>query len=67
MLVTCFAYSSTLELEQIYFSEYSVGFQRTTRRYIPRIGEARNQNAGSLFGLFFGLDDGGDMFLPKIG
>jgi hypothetical protein len=41
LLVTCFmlvsflAYSSTLKIEAACFSETSVDFQRTTRRYIP--------------------------------
>jgi hypothetical protein len=37
-LVSCSAYSSTLKMEAIYFSETSVDFQRTTRRYIPQDG-----------------------------
>jgi hypothetical protein len=34
-LVSCSAYSSTLNMEAICYSETSVDFQRTTRRYIP--------------------------------
>jgi hypothetical protein len=34
MLVSCLACSSTLKMEAAYFSEKSVGFQRTARRYI---------------------------------
>jgi hypothetical protein len=34
-LVSCSVYSSTLKIEEIYSSETSVDFQRTTRRYIP--------------------------------
>jgi hypothetical protein len=33
--VSCSAYSSTLNMEAICFTETSVDFQRTTRRYIP--------------------------------
>jgi hypothetical protein len=35
MLVSCLAYSSTLNMETTCFSETSVDFQRTIRRYIP--------------------------------
>jgi hypothetical protein len=35
LLVSCLTYSSTLKMEEICFSETSVDFQRTTRRYIP--------------------------------
>jgi hypothetical protein len=35
-LVSCSAYSSTLKIEAICFSETSVDFQRTTRQYIPK-------------------------------
>jgi hypothetical protein len=34
-LVSCLACSSTLKMEVTCFSEMSVDFQRTTRRYIP--------------------------------
>jgi hypothetical protein len=34
-LVSCLAYSSTLEIEVICFCETSVDFQRTTRPYFP--------------------------------
>jgi hypothetical protein len=34
-LVSCSAYSLTLKMEAICYSETSVDFQRTTRRYIP--------------------------------
>jgi hypothetical protein len=34
-LVSCSAYFSTLKMEEIFFSETSVDFQWTTRRYIP--------------------------------
>jgi hypothetical protein len=34
-LVSCLAYSSTLKMEAICFSETSVDFQRNTQRYIP--------------------------------
>jgi hypothetical protein len=37
MLVSWVAFSSTLKMEAICSSETSVGFQQTTRRYIPRI------------------------------
>jgi hypothetical protein len=33
-MVSCSAYSSTLKMEATCFSETSVDFQRTTRRYI---------------------------------
>jgi hypothetical protein len=33
-LVSCLAYTSTLKMEATCFSETSVAFQRTTRRYI---------------------------------
>jgi hypothetical protein len=35
MLVSCLAYSSTLTMEAVYYSETSVGFHQITRRYIP--------------------------------
>jgi hypothetical protein len=35
MLVSCSAYSSTLKMEDICFSETLVKFRRTVRRYIP--------------------------------
>jgi hypothetical protein len=35
ILVSCFAYFSTLKMEATCASETSVDFQRTTRRYIP--------------------------------
>jgi hypothetical protein len=35
MLVSCSTYSSTLKMEEIYWSETSVDFHQTTRRYIP--------------------------------
>jgi hypothetical protein len=35
MLVSCFAYTSTLKMEAIYSSETSVGFQCPTSCYIP--------------------------------
>jgi hypothetical protein len=35
MLVSCSASSSTLKMEAICFSEMSVGFQWTTRCYVP--------------------------------
>jgi hypothetical protein len=34
-LLSCLAYSSTLQMEAVCSSETSVDFQRTTRRYIP--------------------------------
>jgi hypothetical protein len=37
-LVSCSAYSSTLKMEVICYSETSVDFQRTTQRYIQKIG-----------------------------
>jgi hypothetical protein len=36
MLVSCFAYYSTLKMEETCSSEMLVDFQRTTRRYIPQ-------------------------------
>jgi hypothetical protein len=35
ILVSCSAYYSTLMKEMTYFSETSVGFKLTARRYIP--------------------------------
>jgi hypothetical protein len=35
MLVSCLTYSSTLEMEAIFYSETSAGFHETTLRYIP--------------------------------
>jgi hypothetical protein len=35
MVVSCFAYSSTLKMQAIYTSEASVDFQLTTRRCVP--------------------------------
>jgi hypothetical protein len=35
MPVSCLAYSSTLKIQVTSFSEISVDFRRTTRRYIP--------------------------------
>jgi hypothetical protein len=43
-LISCSAYSSALKMEAIFSSETSVEFQRTTRRYIPKI---------DLFGFYF--------------
>jgi hypothetical protein len=43
-LVSCLAYSSTLKMEVTCFSETSVDFQRTTRRYMP--GDTTLQMAG---------------------
>jgi hypothetical protein len=34
-LISCLAYSSTLKMEATYFSETSVGRQRTARLYVP--------------------------------
>jgi hypothetical protein len=34
-LISCLAYSSTLKMEEICYSETSVEFQQTTRPYIP--------------------------------
>jgi hypothetical protein len=36
MLVSCSAYSSTLKMQTKSYSETSVDFQWTTRRYIPQ-------------------------------
>jgi hypothetical protein len=35
MMVSCVAYTSTLKMQEICFSEMMVNFHRTTRRYIP--------------------------------
>jgi hypothetical protein len=35
MLLYCLSYFSVLKTEAMYFSEMSVDFQRTTRRYNP--------------------------------
>jgi hypothetical protein len=35
MLVSCLAYSTTLEIEVALYSETSIDFERTTWRYIP--------------------------------
>jgi hypothetical protein len=37
MLISCLAHSSTLKIEEICSSTTSVVFQRSTRRYIPRV------------------------------
>jgi hypothetical protein len=37
-LVSCFVFSSTLNMEATFSSKTSVDFQRTTRRYIPDDG-----------------------------
>jgi hypothetical protein len=41
-LVSCWAYSSTLNMEAICSSETSVDVQWTTRRYIPEDGTLHN-------------------------
>jgi hypothetical protein len=45
LLVSCFAYSFTMEKEAICSSERSVDFHRTTWRYIP---DDRNLNLDSV-------------------
>jgi hypothetical protein len=47
-LVFCPAYFSTLRMESICYSETSVDFQRTTRRYIPEDSTLHNYRCGSL-------------------
>jgi hypothetical protein len=47
-LVSCSAYSSTLKMEAVYYSETSVDFQRTTRRYIPEDGTLHNHRCKNL-------------------
>jgi hypothetical protein len=42
------AYFSTLKMEVIYFSEMSVDFPRTTRRYIPEEGTLHNHRCENL-------------------
>jgi hypothetical protein len=52
-LVSCLAYSSTLNMDATYFSETSVDFQQTIRRYIPEdrtIQKAINDHSVSLLG-----------------
>jgi hypothetical protein len=44
----CSVYSSTLKMEAICSSETSVGFQRTTRRYIPEDNTLSNHRCESL-------------------
>jgi hypothetical protein len=48
MLVSCLAYSSTLKMEARCFSETSVDFQRTTRRYIPEDRTLHNHRCENL-------------------
>jgi hypothetical protein len=47
-LVSCSAYSSTLKMEAICSFKTSVGFQRTTRRYIPEDGTVHNHRCENL-------------------
>jgi hypothetical protein len=47
-LVSYLAYSSTLKMEAICSSEISVGFQRTTRRYLPEDGTLHNHRCENL-------------------
>jgi hypothetical protein len=42
MLISCLPYSSALKMEAAYFSEMSVDFQRTTRRYTPEDKNFKN-------------------------
>jgi hypothetical protein len=44
----CSAYSSTLKMEVICFSETSVDFQRTARRYIPEYSTLHNHRCENL-------------------
>jgi hypothetical protein len=48
------AYSWTLKMEAICSSEISVGFQRTTRRYIPEDNTLQKENMGKeiSYGMF---------------
>jgi hypothetical protein len=47
-LVFCSVYSCTLKMEATYSSKTSVGFQRTTRRYIPENRTLRNYRCENL-------------------
>jgi hypothetical protein len=48
MLVSCLAYSSTMNMETICSSQTSVDFQRTTTRYIPRGRTLQNHRRENL-------------------
>jgi hypothetical protein len=48
LLVFAELISSTLKIEVICFSETSVNFQRTTRRYIPEDGTLHNHRCENL-------------------
>jgi hypothetical protein len=52
-LVSCSAYSSTLKMEAICFSETSVDFQRTTWRYIQEDSTLHNQRCENLKSYIF--------------
>jgi hypothetical protein len=48
MLVSCLAYFSTSKMATTGSSEASVGFQRTTRRYIPEDKTLHNHRCENL-------------------
>jgi hypothetical protein len=52
MLVSCLAYSSTLKVELICFSEMLVDFQQTTQRYIPNDRILHNHHCENLKSYF---------------
>jgi hypothetical protein len=53
MLVSCSAYSSTLNTGAISYSEMLVDFQQTTRRYIPEDSALHNHRCDNLKSYIF--------------
>jgi hypothetical protein len=47
-LVSCSAYTFTLNMEAIFYSETLVDFQPTARRYIPEDGNLHNHRCENL-------------------
>jgi hypothetical protein len=46
--MACFAYPSPLKMEEVYSSETSIDFRRTTQRYIQKERNLRNHRCGNL-------------------
>jgi hypothetical protein len=76
MLVSFLIYSSILKMETICSTETAADFQQNTRRYIPEDETLERRMLTQFFhlfhsyvflGLFFGPEDGRDMFLRNVG